>query len=235
MPAASHQSKGHHMPKAVKFTLAALAAALMLASAVSTASARTLSITNQSFRVTWRSLEFDGGIVTIRCPVTLEGSFHSRTIAKIEGSLIGYITRAIANQNACTNGRGIPFNGTEPYNGGTASQTLPWHVTYEAFEGTLPNISSIDILLRNTRFGISAGGCVAQYGATTDNITGRAARDVNTREITSLAPVAGRNVATKIREDSDPFNVCPASGRLIGTSTTVTLLGETARLTVTLI
>jgi hypothetical protein len=213
----------------------ALAAAVMLACVVSSASARSLSISNQNIRVTWRSLEFDGTVVVIRCPVTLEGSFHSRTIAKVERSLIGAITRANVAQDACANGRLIAFNGTEPYNGGTAPQTLPWHLTYESFGGTLPNISSIDILLSRFRFGFSANSCVAQYGAETDNITFRAARDVNTRAITSLVPVAGRNTMTKIREDNDPFNICPGSVRFAGASTSVTLLGATSVLTMTLI
>jgi hypothetical protein len=223
------------MRNSAKLALAALAAALMLASAVSTASARSLSTSNQNIRATWRSLEFRSPIVTIRCPVTLEGSFHARTIQKMARTLIGAITAATVNQGACTNGRGIAFNGREPYGGGTAPQTLPWHLTYEAFTGTLPNITSIIILLSRFRFGIEAGGCRAQYGSETDNISASALRDITTRTITSITPIAGRNTATKIREDADPFNVCPDRGEMLGGSTSITLLNSSALLTITLI
>jgi hypothetical protein len=38
---------------------------------------------------------------TTRCQVTLEGSLHTRTIAKVQGALIGYITTA---RLACSSG-----------------------------------------------------------------------------------------------------------------------------------
>src|SRR5690242_2745255 len=121
------------MRTSVKLGLTALVAAFVLSSAVGTASARNLSVSQESIRATWTSLEFEGNIgIPERCQLTLEGSFHSRTVAKSLGALIGVITRGAL---ICTNGRD------------TVSR-LPWHVTYEGFTGELPAIRTIRILLR---------------------------------------------------------------------------------------
>src|SRR5436853_4359159 len=129
------------MRTSAKLGLTALIAALLLSAAVSTASARNLSTSNQFIRVTWRSLEFVTSAVTIRCQVTLEGSFHSRTIAKIERSLVGHITRDTVKTESCTNASATADN-----------TTLPWHITYEGFRGTLPRIEEVLFLLRGVLF-----------------------------------------------------------------------------------
>jgi len=128
--------------------VAGLAAAFILAAGLGTASARNLSATHQSLRATWAGLELTNSIntVTVRCPVTLEGSFHSRTIAKVANSLTGYITRAVLNSGACTNGRSTLL-----------VETLPWHLTYEGFTGTLPSIATIRFLLIRVAFDIEDG------------------------------------------------------------------------------
>ena len=197
---------------------AVLAAALLLAAAVNTASARVLSVSNQNIRVTWSSLE-EVGAITVRCRVTLEGSFHSRTIVKVARTLIGAITRATVDEANCTNGSESPRN-----------ETLPWHLTYEGFAGTLPNIFSVFVLLSRFRFRlISPGICTADYGIATDNITSRASLNAS-REITELEPVAGRNRLTL--HSGTAF--CPGSRTFLGRGT-VTLLGTTTRIRVTLI
>jgi hypothetical protein len=70
----------------------------------------------------------------IACPVTLEGSFHSGTIRKAIGALIGYITRATANPTSCTGG-GMTL----------LRETLPWHIRYRGFQGVLPRIEVVRI------------------------------------------------------------------------------------------
>jgi hypothetical protein len=118
----------------VRLTTTALATALLFTLTL-TASARTFRISNQSIRSTWRRLEFRGPETTLaRCPLTIEGSFHSATIAKVRGALIGYITRATLG--VCETGRATIL---------TAG--LPWHITYESFRGPLPNITRIRLLL----------------------------------------------------------------------------------------
>jgi len=217
----------------VKLILTALAASLLFAAAVSTASAARLSVSNQNIRGTWTSLEFvTPGVVTVRCKVTLEGSFHTRTIAKVERALIGAVTRAIVKQETCTNGSGATFNGVERYNGTTSPNTLPWHLSYESFASTLPNIASVNVLLTRFRFGITVAGlCTGQFGSETDRITALAALGAG-REVTALTPVEGRNTASLIRRDAGL--TCPPTGLMRG-SGSVMLLGTTTPITITLI
>jgi hypothetical protein len=222
------------MRTSVKLILTALAASLLLSAMVSTASARNLSVSNQNIRATWTLLEFAvSREVSVRCQVTLEGSFHTRTIAKVADALIGAITRAIVKQEACREGTGSAFNGVERYNGTTTPNTLPWHITYRSFRGTLPNIESIRIALSRFRFGIrdSFGLCTGQYGNESDAVQADAAREAG-GGISSLTPVEGSNSATLIRRDAGIL--CPSPGVLKGRGE-VMLLGATTKITLTLI
>lgn len=101
------------------------------------ASASRFSIGEPRFRATYTNFRFyNVGTLEIRCPVTLEGSFHSATIRKLQGALVGFITRASVVSASCT-GTG----------GGTSMRwlttRLPWHIKYETFTGMLPNIATI--------------------------------------------------------------------------------------------
>lgn len=218
------------LPKPI---LVVLIVTLLLATAVSTASATRISLSNQNIRATFTSLEFvSEGATTIRCQVTLEGSFHARTMTKVVRTLLGAVTKAAVKHEACTNGREVALNGVESYNGTASPNTLPWHLTYESFTGTLPNISSINLLLSRFRFGLETPGlCTGQYGSETDNITATAAREAG-GGLTTLTPVEGRNIMTLIRRDAGL--VCPATHRLRGTGQ-LFLLGATTRVSVTLI
>ena len=120
-----------------KLILAGLAAALVMAFAANSASARNISISHGAlFNAQWRELRFDnGGATAFACDVTLEGSFHYRTFLKVRESLLGYITRAIVNN--CVNGGSATVLTTN----------LPWHIRYQGFQGTLPNISGIRMRL----------------------------------------------------------------------------------------
>lgn len=222
------------MRASAQLALAALAASLLLAASLSTASARKFSVSNNLIRFTWSSLEFSGEeIAVIRCPVTLEGSLHSRTIVKAERSLIGAITSGRVKQSSCTNGIAAVLNGTEPYNGGTSANALPWHVTYESFNGILPDITSVRILFARFLFGIrdNLGLCTARYGITGDNVTGTATLGA-AGAITSLTPAEARNIASLLRADAGMF--CPAIVTLRG-SGQVMVLNTTTRISVTLI
>jgi hypothetical protein len=107
-------------------------------------------MSSQRFLVIWPLLSFETGAATISCPVTLEGSFHSATVAKISGSLLGNTT------NATIRGGRAECNET-----GTArvlSETLPWHIRYDRFIGALPNITEIRLQLVGARFMIRTNG-----------------------------------------------------------------------------
>jgi hypothetical protein len=68
------------------------------------------------------------------CPVTLAGAFHSSTLVKSAGTLFGYITLARIEDPRCVGG-GATF----------LTATLPWHVRYASFTGTLPRITAITL------------------------------------------------------------------------------------------
>jgi hypothetical protein len=120
-----------------RLVLAGIVAALALA-AVGSASANRLSFTNKAFRTTWRAVEFSTAVIegVVRCPITIEGSFHSSTVRKVISALVGYITRATAATAVCTGGRATVLQ-----------ETLPWHIRYSGFQGTLPNITHVDTLM----------------------------------------------------------------------------------------
>jgi len=203
----------------------------MLTSVVASASARNLSISNQNIRATWAPLSFfDAGTgLEIRCHITMEGSFHSRTIAKVREALIGYITRSSVHR-PCTGGEAWVHNGIEALPGQPAfSNHLPWHIIYRGFEGTLPNITGIRLLLTGILMSISGICGLASYGEPAAHIEGVANRNTATGTVT-LRSVAGQRI--RKREGSI---FCPESGEFLNSSSTVTLLGTTTPVTITLI
>lgn len=202
-----------------KAGLTALLAALLLAVAISSSSARNFSVSNQNIRATWSSLEFASSLVTIRCQVTLEGSFHSRTVAKVARTLVGAITRAVLKTEGCTNGQ-------------ASARALPWHITYEGFTGVLPNVTSVRLLVSRFLLHRVISGITCDYGTATDNIT--LAANINAAsEVTELSPVAGRNTASLLEGGA----FCPATGSMNSAAGDgrVALLGTVTRIRVTLI
>ncbi|HZV73606.1 MAG TPA: hypothetical protein VFF79_07820 [Conexibacter sp.] len=208
-----------------KLALAALTATLVMALAVNTASANRISISNQAFRVVWSPLNLigEGSSVRVTCNITIEGSFHSRTIVKTLGSLVGYVTRAIAG--GCTE------NSTT-----VLTATLPWHITYEGFSGRLPTISRVRLLLRGTAYITQIfGGLVeclyADAGRSAEEntagevlLTGSSANEFKADESIRIPFVRGSGLTEN----------CPMREGFTGTGQ-VTLLGATTRITVTLI
>jgi hypothetical protein len=224
------------MRNRTKLAITALAAAAALGALVSTASARNLSISNQNIRATYRSNEFgaSGGGVTLRCELTLEGSFHTNTIVKNVGALVGYITRAIVRR-PCTGGTVWAHSGeTNEILGGTFANTLPWHIRYDGFTGTLPAIASVRIRLENIQytaraafFGIPILCAYNSAAANGGNATATANREAVTGALTTLTPSGIVRSST---------GGCPEGqfGAPAGDGP-ITLLGTTTRLTVTLI
>ncbi len=118
-----------------RIALIGLAAAFTLAVAVGASDARRFLVSSQPIRMAWiEGVTFTSSPadIVVKCEITLEGSFHSATISKVSGSLIGHITRI--GINAC------PGNGIHTRVSGTG---LPWKIIYTNFTGTLPNIASI--------------------------------------------------------------------------------------------
>jgi hypothetical protein len=136
-----------------KLILAALSATMLLGIGVSSATARSFEIGSweRGFRIVWTALEFSNnvGLETVRCPVTLEGTFHRSTYAKVSGTLIGYVTRAIirGERTSCTGGTARIFG-----------ESLPWHLQYSSFAGTLPDIESVTLVMLGAHFGAEPAG-----------------------------------------------------------------------------
>jgi hypothetical protein len=205
-----------------KLLLAGLTAGLLMAVAVGSASANRLSVSNQTFRAVWSPLTFfgEGGIsAEVRCPVTLEGSFHSGTIAKVVGALIGHVTSAISGSGAaCARGSSTVLR-----------ETLPWHVTYEGFSGTLPRITRVRLLLVGSSFRIEPGaGISCRYGHATENAAG----EINLGASGEANSLTADN-AIRIRGFGE-FG-CPPEGGFEGTTSSLTIQGGTTRITIRLI
>lgn len=202
-----------------RFGLVVPVAVLLLASGLSAASARNFELSTQRIRVTWSRLEFGTSLFTLRCQATLEGSFHSRTVAKVAGTLIGAITRVNIKSESCGEIR-------------TAVRALPWHITYEGFTGTLPNIASVRLLLLRFLLDFIVFGLTCSYGTATDNLTFSAALNA-AREVTELSPVVGRNRGHLLAGGE----FCPGELSLVsaGGDGLVRELNTTTRVSVTLI
>jgi hypothetical protein len=159
------------MHKRVKITLLVLTAALALGAAVGNATARRLEVSEQRILVLFRALSFGqpGQEPTSICDVNIEGSFHSRTLSKVSGQLIGYITEAVVHR-PCVRGAAWILNGVERLaNGSTTPNSLPWHIRYDHFEGTLPRITIIDLQLIGAQFLVESLGLSCLYTSTAAN------------------------------------------------------------------
>lgn len=126
--------------------LAVMSATVLIGSLATTASARSFSLSDQRFRVTFASFEVSGLFGTaFRCTLTLEGSLHARTLAKTVNSLLGYITRAA--RGACSSGTSTIL-----------TETLPWHIQYRGFAGMLPSIATAVTNIINMAYRIRETG-----------------------------------------------------------------------------
>jgi len=143
------------MRKSSKLLFASLTAALLLATAVGTSSANRLSINERSYTIRWTALRFIAAGNTVTCSVTLEGSFHSATIRKIERLLVGHITRA--SVAGCSGGSATVLR-----------ESLPWHVQYAGFTGRLPAIATVKLLLVGAAFQVQPSGNLACLARTSE-------------------------------------------------------------------
>ncbi len=137
----------------VRGLLAALAAAGALAACVGAASATSLAFNSGGARYIFPEFTLTAPGFTVKCPMTLEGSFHSRTIPKTPGTLIGHITRVVIRSESCTGGRIIALS-------------PPWHIQYGSFEGSLPAIRSVEMRVVEAGFLMEIMGISCLYRTT---------------------------------------------------------------------
>jgi hypothetical protein len=205
-----------------KLLFVGFTAALVFSMTVASASATRLSISNRNFRATFTPLTLGSTAgVRISCPVTLEGSFHSATINKTLEALIGHVTRASVTTASCTGGRAT-----------IAQSSLPWHIRYGGFTGTLPRLSGVILRLVGATFTVED----TETGATCTT------RTTATQPGVGIVTVEANGLVTGLRADESRF--IPLSGEFLcffagegffSGNARVTLLGSTANIRVTLI
>lgn len=199
--------------RASRLLLASVTAAVLLGALTTTAAARSISTSSQTWRAAFRELLFEGPFGSARCQITLEGSFHSRSIAKASGSLIGYITRA--GQGPCT-----ALTAT------VLTETLPWHMQYVSFSGTLPTITAINtnIIGWSVRYREAFG--ITCLGRST------AAKPVRIVYTVSGGRITTARISGTIPTGAECFE---QAGSYSSDAAPVTVLNGTAAITVTLI
>jgi hypothetical protein len=189
------------MHRRTKLIIGALTVAIALTAAVASASANRIETSEQQFLVLFRELTFSGGGANVICPVNLEGSFHSKTLSKVNEQLVGYITEGVAHL-PCQQGSAT-----------VQTSSLPWHIHYESFTGTLPNITGINQRSDNGGFIVEVFGAQCLYEAT-------AASPFKATIVVSGGTVTGLRVnETAAVPKRSGGILCPGSGTLRGTGT----------------
>lgn len=201
-----------------RLTLAGMAAGLLLSIAVGGAAANRLSVTNRSFTATWTPLEIQAErFRTIQCNVVLEGSFHSASFAKTSGLLVGFVTRGTTE--LCTEGAFI-----------VSATSLPWHVRYRGFSGTLPSITNVGLGVVGAKFTIVDSNMLSCSTITTAANPAVFHTEVSNGVITGIA--ADEAAAIPLRGSF----LCEIAGNwFLAGMGRFTLLGTTTRIRVTLI
>ena len=136
----------------LQLALGGLSAAFTLLIAVGSAGAEPLLVEPAGIRTTWSSMTFSSRAVTVRCPVTLEGSFNAETLRPTVGAVVGRVTRATVAEASCS--------------GGTArflSGSLPWNIEFQGFTGTTPEITGVQLELIDAALQATAGGVTCLY------------------------------------------------------------------------
>ena len=181
--------------------LTASLAVLSLALAVGVASANRLSVDDQDFLIAVTPVRFEsGGLGRVECSVSLGGSFHSGSFAKVAGSLVGVISQPTIDLPACV--------------GGTLSilvEALPWHVRYQSFAGRLPAISSaglnwvgISLVIRFAAFGVTC------LGRTTEAEPLAVSLVINERGVVTSVPISEASVIDLV--DIGTGTLCDVGG-----------------------
>jgi hypothetical protein len=198
--------------KRCKLLFALAGATVLLSAAATTAPARNLRLSHFFWRATFREARFAGIFGTSVCEITLEGSFHTETIAKVVGSLIGYID--IARAGPCAQGAATIL-----------TETLPWHTRYSGFSGRLPAITSFNTNVIGLSYRIREPGGVTCLARSTS------AEPVTLNYVSNTGLLTEAVIGGSIRTGGECFG---ATGSFTGGSNSLTnVFGS--RITITLI
>jgi hypothetical protein len=198
-----------------KLLVVALATSALVAALATAASARNFSITERRIRVVFNPWKYAGTATAVSCRVTLEGSFHCATIAKVLRALIGYISRATMESETCRSVEPTGITGLIP------QESLPWHVTYEGFIGTLPRVRPLVRIKWSWLLLVPIIGTCGYRNVTPRSvITGPAGGTIDEGN----ASIVAGNGETIVNTEG-AFS-CP-TGSLQGVATPITILGTT--------
>jgi hypothetical protein len=189
-----------------KLLMMALTAALVLSIGAATANAlRSLGISETRLTLTGR-VTFTASLGEIICKVTFEKTV-SASIPKRPGVDMGKITNITTRE--CERGGGVASVQTVIILN-LANERL-WRLSYTTFLGTLPEITGVQIQIRNTQVLLGFTDIFAQrYGCLYEgNIEGLAA--VARRVVGRLRDVERLNV-TNLLIDLRLGGTCPATG-----------------------
>lgn len=183
---------------------AGLALALVLGvSAISCA--RELDTNFERIRAVWSVMTFSEGLTRIRCPVTIEGEFSARRIAKQTQTQIGSIHRATAMFANCSERAGVSSF--------EFLTNLPWAFFYSSFSGALPNINTIALEIIEFSFLITGSFASCLYQATLRSpLKGLLRRNFTTGVITAF--------------QIEPTPAIPQNGMGTGCPTTIRVEGS---------
>ncbi len=206
--------------RAVRGSLIGVASALVLLVCAS-ASANRLSVNTQTFTMDFTAINFEASGIEVSCRVILEASLHSATLAKTRGLLVGQVVSGVSFPEEC--------EGTEGAEPGELDETLPWHITYNSFTGTLPNITGIAFDVVGASFSVTVLGVSCLFRSTTES------------PLRIVANVRSGAIATADIDDtfailkSSGSVFCPRSGTPDGTALVETLTESEAGVIVRLI
>lgn len=197
--------------KLSKLLFTTLGVSVLLGALVGGANARILSSSSQTWRATFRTVTFNGVFGNIRCSLSLEGSFNARTIGKTAVSILyGHVNSA--NLGPCATGTATILRAT-----------LPWHVGFYRYFGTLPNVTVIGLIIRT--FSIRIREPFATCLATSSN---------ESPAVLNLNRELGGAVATAELGGTIPTS-CGATGSFESSRDPFTVSGSATRITITLI
>lgn len=199
------------MKRHVQLALAGLAATLLLGLAANPTYAGRLSLTARTFKIAWPRLELTDETSTARaiCPVTLQGSFHSTTLRKTVGAVLGYATRHETGR--CSVGEAELERGISGV----------WSIQYVGFTGTLPRISGFTVKIVEVHY---------SFRAFNNEVCGYfeigAEQPKGTFQIEASARITGFVLDTTVFLPRTGLNFfCPQRSAQRGTATVTTVTG----------
>ena len=133
----------------LRLLLAATTATAVLALGAGFATAaRSIAVRNGPETITSESrLTFENAIGAWICDVTMGFTLAAST-AKVSGTQMGRVTRWAPNQETCRSS----FGGSATFTALNVERTEQWHINYESFSGTLPEITGITFWIENSQF-----------------------------------------------------------------------------------